>query len=83
VVPFGSNDSGLLYFFDEDNVEMLVKVIDACGFNGHFWVFAAATTNVEYTLRVRDTDDDRVETYFNPLGIASPAITDTAAFPCS
>ncbi|MEO1369795.1 MAG: fibronectin type III domain-containing protein, partial [Acidobacteriota bacterium] len=26
-------DSGLYYFFDRDNLEMLVKVLDGCGFN--------------------------------------------------
>ncbi len=83
VVPFGSDDSGLLYFFDPDNWEMLVKVLDTCGspFNT-FWVFAAATTNVEYTLTVTDTETGAVKEYVNPLGNPSAAITDTAAFSC-
>jgi Fibronectin type III domain len=81
VVPFGSADSGLFYFFDADNWEMLVKMVDACNspFDS-FWVFAAATTNVEYTLRVTDTDTGVVKPYFNPLGTAAAAITDTSAF---
>jgi len=81
VVPFGSADSGLFYFFDADNWEMLVKMVDACNspFNS-FWVFAAATTNVQYTLRVTDTERGLVKTYSNPLGNAAPAITDTSAF---
>jgi len=81
VVPFGSADSGLFYFFDADNWEMLVKMVDACSspFNS-FWVFAAATTNVEYTLRVTDTERGVIQPYFNPLGNAAAAITDTAAF---
>ncbi len=80
VARFGSNDSGLFYFFNADNWEMLVKVLDGCTYNGRFWVFAAATTNVEYTLRVTDTQTGATKSYFNPLGRASPAITDTAAF---
>ena len=75
-----SPDSGLLYFFRPANWEMLVKVIDGCGFNGHFWVFAAATTNVEYTLKVTDTVSGFVQTYHNDLGVSSDAITDTSAF---
>ncbi len=59
---------------------MLVKVLDGCPVNQHFWVFAAATTNVEYTLRVTDTETGAVEEYLNPLGVASPAIIDTEAF---
>ena len=75
-----SDDSGLFYFFDEDNWELLVKVLDGCALNGHFWVFAAATTNVEYRLVVTDTAKGETKTYTNPLGVASPATTDTAAF---
>jgi len=83
VVSFRSADSGLFWFFNPSNWEMMVKVLDGCRQNGHFWVFAAATTNVEYTLKVLDTETDREQQYFNPLGVASPATTDTMAFPCA
>ena len=83
VVPRGSVDSGLFWFFGPDNWEMLVKVLDGCDLNDQFWVFAAATTNVEYTLRVTDMETGEVREYFNPLGNAAPAITDTSAFNCS
>ena len=79
-VGFGSADSGLFWFFAADNWEMLVKVIDGCGFNDNFWVFSAATTNVEYTLTVTDTQTGQHKQYFNPLGISAPAVTDTSAF---
>ena len=79
-VSQGTDDSGLFWFFQDQNWEMLVKVLDGCGVNQHFWVFAAATTNVEYTLRVTDTATGVVKTYFNPLGTSAPAITDSAAF---
>jgi hypothetical protein len=58
----------------------MVKVLDGCASNGHYWVFAAATTNVEYTLRVTDVLTGDVREYLNPLGNSSPAVTDTAAF---
>ena len=80
VVPFGSDDSGLLWFFAADNWEMLIKVLDGCAINQNFWVFAAATTNVEYTLTVIDTQTGEERLYSNPLGQAASAITDTAAF---
>jgi FG-GAP-like repeat/Divergent InlB B-repeat domain len=79
-VLFGSDDSGLLWFFDADNWEMLVKVLDGCGFNGRYWVFSAATTNVEYTLEVTDTATGEVREYVNPLGTRAAAITDVEAF---
>ena len=80
VTEVTSSDSGLFYFFDENNWEFLVKMVDGCTFNDSFWVFAAATTNLEYTLRVTDSENGCVKNYFNPLGQSAPAITDTAAF---
>jgi hypothetical protein len=49
-------------------------------FNNAWWVYAAATTDVEYTMTVTDTLHDETKTYTNALGNASPAITDSAAF---
>lgn len=81
VVPFQTRDSGLFYFFGEDNWEMLVKVLDGCSLNGHFWVFSAATTTVEYTLTVTDTVTGVTTSYFNELGSAAPSVIDTTALP--
>ena len=72
--------SGAFSFFNPDNLEMLVKVIDACGLNNRFWVFFAATTNVEFTLRVTDTDNTTTKTYFNELNNTALPIQDTNAF---
>lgn len=80
-VAFPRSDlSGTFFFFDPDNTELLLKVLDGCAFNGHFWVFFSATTDVEYTLTVTDTDSGQSRVYDNPLGGPSPAITDTQAF---
>jgi photosystem II stability/assembly factor-like uncharacterized protein len=83
VVPGSSSKSGLFWFFQPTNWEMMVKVLDACSFSNRFWVFSAATTTVEYTLQVRDTVTGRTVEYKNPAGKASPAVTDTGSFPCS
>ena len=80
VVPFGSDDSGLFYFFNAENWELLIKVLNGCDINNRFWVFAAATTDVGYTLKVTDTERNQTRTYINPLGVAADAITDTSAF---
>ncbi len=79
-VDFGSDDSGSFYFFDRDNHEVTVKVLDGCDFNQHFWVFAASATDVEYDLTVTDTRTGQSRTYSNELGNPAPAVTDTAAF---
>jgi poly(3-hydroxybutyrate) depolymerase len=75
-----SPDSAVLWFFDPSNWELLVKVLDGCGLNQRVWVFAAATTNVAYTLTVTDTVTGKVKTYQNPAGRAAAAVTDTDAF---
>ncbi len=75
-----TDDSGLFWFFEDSNLELLVKMVDGCGEFSRFWVFAAATTNLEYTVQVTDTVTDSSRTYFNRLGQSSPAITDTDAF---
>jgi hypothetical protein len=73
-------DSGSAWFFDPDQSEALVKVLDGCGFNGHHWVFAAANTDVGYTLNVTDTQSGEVRSYEAPLGQRFEPIMDTEAF---
>lgn len=72
--------STLMYFFDESNVEMLIKVLDGCRINNRFWVFAAAATDLEYYLYVWDTTSGVVAIYYNSPGTAPRAVTDTQAF---
>jgi hypothetical protein len=80
-VPVASDDSGLFWFFHPDNWEMLVKIIDGCPVNGHFWVFSAAATNVEYTLTVSDLLAGQTRVFRNDLGDTARALTVTNAFP--
>ncbi len=75
-VTIGKRDSGLFYFFDENNIEMLIKVLDGCAINNHFWVFYAATTNVAFHLEVRDTLTGLVKAYDNALGTDAPPVLD-------
>ena len=84
VVPAGTNDSGLFSFFDPANWEILVKVLDGCKVNGHVWVFAASTTNLESVVRMEDTVTGETREYRNAPGAAASAVTDNKAFraPC-
>ena len=75
-----TGDSGLFWFFNDANLEVLVKVVDACTDYSRHWLYAAATTDVEYTLTATDSTSGRSRSYFNPLGRSSPAVTDTDAF---
>ena len=73
-------DSGLFYFFNAANIELLIKVLNACPLNERFWVFYAATTNVQLTITVTDTQTGVVKVYFNPLNQTAAPVTDTGAF---
>ena len=75
-----TNDSGYFWFFSDDNVELVVKVLEACSFSNHYWVFATGLTNVEVHLRVTDTNSGVTRTYFNRGGEAFSPILDTSAF---
>ncbi|MEM8996691.1 MAG: hypothetical protein AAGF23_18035, partial [Acidobacteriota bacterium] len=79
-VPF-REDTGLFWFFDSSNVEVIVKVLDACGepFD-RFWVFAGGLTNVDVQLQVTDTVTGEARVYRNPQGQRFKPIQDTAAF---
>ena len=72
-------DTGTLWFFNPDNLELMIKVLDGRPVNGRFWLFYGALSNVEYTITVTDTATGKEKTYHNPPGrLASQA--DTSAF---
>jgi hypothetical protein len=75
-----TGDTGFFWFFNPDNVEVVVKALGACPVNTRFWVFAAGLTNVEVTLRVDDVITGQSNTYFNDRGAAFLPILDTDAF---
>ena len=76
-----TGDSGYFWFFDAANIELVVKVLDACTL-GNFWVFAGGLTNVGVTLIVEDTQTGASKTYTNPIGTAFAPLQDTKAFSC-
>ena len=75
-----TSDTGVFWFFDRENLEVMVKVLDACSFSGHQWLFAAGLTDVEVELTVADTETGIVRTYENALATPFQPIQDTAAF---
>jgi hypothetical protein len=75
-----TDETGYLWFFSNTNVEAVVKVLNACGFNQSFWVFAGGLTNVQVTLTVTDSNTGVVKSYNNPQGAAFQPILDSSAF---
>ena len=76
-----TGDSGYFWFFDAANIELVVKVLDACTL-GNFWVFAGGLTNVGVTLIVEDTQTGATQTYNNAIGTPFAPLQDTRAFSC-
>jgi glucose/arabinose dehydrogenase len=76
-----SDETGYFWFFSPENVEVVVKVHDACSdpFD-RYWVFAAGLTNVETTLTVLDTATGLVRRYDKPAGVPFPPVQDANAF---
>lgn len=75
-----TGDTGAFWFFDAENLEMMVKVLDGRVINGHFWVFYGSLTNVEFDLTVRDRQTGAVRVYTNPPFVFASQ-GDTTAFP--
>ena len=74
-----TSDTGYFTFFSATNVEIVIKVLDACPLNSRYWVFAGGLTDVNVTLTIRDTKTGTTKTYTNPLGAAFQPIQDTNA----
>ncbi len=74
-----TDDTGAFYWVDPENIELTVKVLDGRSFNGHFWVFYGALSNLEFSLVVTDTETGVCREYSNPLG-SYASVGDTTAF---
>ncbi|HVT56897.1 MAG TPA: hypothetical protein VHR45_00730 [Thermoanaerobaculia bacterium] len=75
-----TSDTGYFWFFNASNIELLIKVLDGCGLDGHYWVFAGGLTNVATQIRVTDTRTGAVKTYSTVGGPPFQPIQDTSAF---
>lgn len=80
VASCGTDDSGLLWFFNPQNWEVLIKSVNGCGLNNRYWIYSAATTDVFYRITVTDVVGGASKTYFNYLGEPAQANNDSDAF---
>lgn len=75
-----TRDTGYFWFFDPENVELVVKVLNACEPFGRFWVFAAGLTDVAVEVTVVDTATGATFDFSNPQGQAFQPVQATDAF---
>ncbi|HEX5761431.1 MAG TPA: fibronectin type III domain-containing protein [Thermoanaerobaculia bacterium] len=77
-----SDQTGFFYFFGEENIELIVKILDARTINQAFWTFYGGLSDVEYWVSVIDTVTGDSATYRNaPGNLCGRA--DVGAFPQS
>lgn len=78
-----SLESGILYFFNRDNAELLVKVLDTCSHSDYIWVYVAPVTTLAFNLRIDEVATGRYWEHKNPRG-GGDASTASALkeFPC-
>lgn len=75
------NDSGFFYFFGKDNVELLLKVINACAEdNPRYWVFASGLTNLGVDVTVTDTQEGQTFAISSDNGQTFAPVLNTNAF---
>ncbi len=74
-----TTEAGLFFFFSPVNWEVLVKVLDGCGVNGHHWISAASSTDLGLDLVVRDVRAGVERRYMKTAG-EPEAFMDTSAF---
>lgn len=63
-----SDSTGLFWFFNPENTELVVKALDGTGLNDHLWVFYGALTDLEYWITITDTVTGARRVYYNPPG---------------
>jgi len=80
MIPY-TDESGLVWFFSASNIELVVKVLDACPTpTPRFWVFFGGTTDVEMVLTFIDSQTGKVKAYYNPPGHLASSVIDVEAF---
>jgi streptogramin lyase len=74
-----TGETGYFWFLEPGNVEVVVKVLNACvdPFNS-YWVFAAGLTNLGVSVTVTDTLTGASKSYSNVRGTPFQPILDTS-----
>lgn len=81
-VVLESSASVKFTFFDPTNIEMILKILNACTLNAKWWVFAGGLTDVGVTIKVTDTATGAVQNYSSAKGHLFQTFADTSAFNC-
>ena len=75
-----TTDTGYFWFFTSSNTEVVIKALDACSVDGHFWIFGSGLTNLGVVLTVTDTQSGTTMQYTSADGSAFQPIQDFGSF---
>jgi len=73
---------GSFSFFDPANVEVFVKILNACPSTGHFGVYVNGLTHLGVTVTVTDLRTGVSRDFVNPTGSPFSLIFDGSTFAC-
>jgi hypothetical protein len=79
----GNEQTGMLWFFGPDTVELTVKLLDACALNQRWWVYISSSSTVEYDVAVLDTATGVTRHYPNAYGHTPSLVADSSSFHCA
>lgn len=82
-----TRESGYVWFFSPENIELTVKILDGRAVNGRYWVFLASMTDLPFTVTIRQCPASplvgqpcNIKTYTNPKGV-NRNVLEVNAFP--
>jgi hypothetical protein len=76
-----TDQTGYFWFFSEKNVEIVIKVLNACpSVFDSFWVYASGLTDVGVQIVVMDSETGAIQGYDNAVGEAFKLVQDSQAF---
>jgi hypothetical protein len=78
-------EAGAFWLSRPASLEVMARMLDACGRNGRFWFFLAGVTNpnLGVTVRVREVATGVARTYTNPVGKLFQPVRDVETFACA
>jgi ELWxxDGT repeat protein len=63
-----TDDTAVLWFFEPDNLEVAIKVLDGRAINDHHWVYGSGLTDLRVRLTVRDVESGEVRVFHRAAG---------------
>lgn len=76
----GTDEAGVMFAYSPTNPELLIKVLNGCWYNDHWWVYIGTATDQPFTVAVKHVPTDRSKRFDGNRALLGEA--DIQAFPC-